>query len=111
MTGFGPTTTALEVVAGIDLTGRTALVTGAASGIGIETARALAATGASVVLAVRDVAGGEAVAADIRRTTGNDAVAVEHLDLVDLDTVDALVARWTGPLHILVLNAGVMMAP
>jgi NAD(P)-dependent dehydrogenase (short-subunit alcohol dehydrogenase family) len=58
---FGARSTALEVVAGHDLRGRDAIVTGAASGIGIETARALAAAGASVTLAVRDRAKGEAV--------------------------------------------------
>ena len=54
-TPFGATSTAAEVAAGIDLTGRSAVVTGAASGIGVETARALAGTGAAVTLAVRDL--------------------------------------------------------
>lgn len=110
-TPFGATSTAAEVAAGIDLAGRSAIVTGAASGIGIETARALAATGASVTLAVRDVDAGNAVAKDIAATTGNSAVSVARLDLADLDSVDAFVADWTGPLHILVNNAGVMNSP
>lgn len=110
-TPFGATSTAAEVAAGIDLAGRSAIVTGAASGIGIETARALAATGASVTLAVRDVDAGHAVAKDIAATTGNSAVSVARLDLADLDSVDAFVADWSGPLHILVNNAGVMNSP
>lgn len=110
-TPFDATSTAAEVAASIDLAGRSAIVTGAASGIGIETARALAATGASVTLAVRDVKAGRRVAADIATTTGNTAVQVARLDLADLASVDAFVADWRGPLHILVNNAGVMNAP
>src|SRR3712207_5691082 len=105
---FSSRSTALEVVEGIDLTGRRAIVTGAASGIGVETARALTHAGASVTLAVRDVAAGERAAADIRGTSGRSDLAVARLDLADLTSVDAFVAGWTGPLHILVNNAGVM---
>jgi NAD(P)-dependent dehydrogenase (short-subunit alcohol dehydrogenase family) len=108
---FDDTTTAAEVVAGIDLTGRRAVVTGGASGIGLETARALAGAGAEVTLAVRDLAAGEAAAADIGNTTGGDAPVVARLDLADLASVDAFVAAWSGPLHVLVNNAGVMDAP
>lgn len=110
-TPFGATSTASEVAAGIDLAGRSAIVTGAASGIGVETARALAATGASVTLAVRDVDAGRRVADDIAATTGNTAVQVARLDLADLASVDDFIAGWRGPLHILVNNAGVMNAP
>ena len=105
------TTTALQVVEGVDLTGRRAVVTGAASGIGVETARALAAAGAQVTLAVRDVEAGAPVAADIARTSGRDDVTVAYLDLADLATVDAFTAAWEGPLHLLVNNAGVMDTP
>ena len=108
---FTATSTALDVVDGLDLTGRRAVVTGAASGIGVETARALAHAGASVVLAVRDTAAGERVAADLVRTSGRTDVAVAHLDLADLATVDAFARSWTGPLHVLVANAGVMDSP
>ncbi|MGX5657078.1 SDR family NAD(P)-dependent oxidoreductase [Geodermatophilus nigrescens] len=108
---FGSTSTALEVVEGIDLTGRRAVVTGASSGIGVETARALATAGAEVVLAVRDVAAGERTAADIARTSGRDDVTVARLDLADLASVDAFTAAWSGPLHVLVANAGVMDTP
>jgi NAD(P)-dependent dehydrogenase (short-subunit alcohol dehydrogenase family) len=107
-TPFGFESTAAEVIAGIDLRGQRALVTGAASGIGIETARALAGAGADVTLAVRDVSAGARTAADIIRTTGNDSVHVARLDLAVRDSIDAFVASWKGPLHILVNNAGVM---
>jgi NAD(P)-dependent dehydrogenase (short-subunit alcohol dehydrogenase family) len=110
-TPFDATSTAAEVVAGIDLSGRTAVVTGAASGIGVETARALAATGVAVTLAVRDVEAGARVAADIIETTGNGDVSVSELDLTDLASVNAFTTRWEGPLHILVNNAGVMTTP
>ena len=58
-TTYGPTTTAAEIVADVDLHGKRAVVTGASSGIGVETARALASTGAEVTLAVRNVEAGE----------------------------------------------------
>ncbi len=70
LTRFGDRTTAAEVVDGLDLTGRTAIVTGGASGIGVETARALAGAGARVTLAVRDVDAGRRVADDIARIDG-----------------------------------------
>jgi hypothetical protein len=68
---FDFASTAADVVTGIDLRGRRALVTGAASGIGVETARALASAGAETILAARDVTVAEAVAEDLRITTGN----------------------------------------
>ena len=108
---YDDTTTALQVVDGLDLTGRRAIVTGAASGIGIETARALAHAGAQVTLAVRDTAAGARVAADIAQTSGRDDLEVAYLDLADLATIDAFTASWRGPLHILINNAGVMDSP
>jgi NAD(P)-dependent dehydrogenase (short-subunit alcohol dehydrogenase family) len=102
-TTYGFETTAAEVAAGIDLRDRRAIVTGGSSGIGVETARALAGTGAEVTLAVRDTAAGERTAADIE---GN--VRVAPLDLADQASVRAFAAAWDGPLHILVNNAGVM---
>ncbi|GAA1957193.1 SDR family NAD(P)-dependent oxidoreductase [Catenulispora subtropica] len=110
-TPFGAESTAAEVVAGLDLTGRRAIVTGGASGIGVETARALADAGAQVTLAVRDPAAGTRTSQDIAATTGNKDVFVERLDLADQDSVAAFVAAWDGPLHILVNNAGVMASP
>jgi NAD(P)-dependent dehydrogenase (short-subunit alcohol dehydrogenase family) len=110
-TAFDATSTAADVIRGIDLTGKRAIVTGGASGIGVETARALASAGAEVVLAVRDVVAGERVAADIAATTNNPNVSVSALDLSVRDSVAAFVSRWSGPLHILVNNAGVMASP
>ena len=107
-TPFDAESTAAEVVAGIDLSGKRAIVTGGASGIGIETARALAGAGASVTLAVRRLDRGEQVAAEIRASTRNEDVAVGLLDLADLDSVAAFAGGWEGPLDILVNNAGVM---
>jgi NAD(P)-dependent dehydrogenase (short-subunit alcohol dehydrogenase family) len=107
-TPFGFTSTAAEVIAGVDLSGRRAIVTGASSGIGVETARALADAGAAVTLAVRNAEAGERVAAEIREGTGNGAVTVGALDLSDLSSVAAFAAAWSGPLDILVNNAGVM---
>ena len=91
-TPFTAESTAAEVVAGIDLTGRRAIVTGGASGIGVETARALAGAGAEVTLAVRNLAAGERTAADIIATTGNKQVLVAPLDLADQASVAAFVA-------------------
>jgi NAD(P)-dependent dehydrogenase (short-subunit alcohol dehydrogenase family) len=111
---FGHGSTAMEVIAGIDLGDKNAIVTGGASGIGIETARALFAAGASVTLAVRDVAKGKAVADDIRSSSARGTVRVEALDLADLASVRRFADRFlaTGsPLHILVNNAGIMACP
>ena len=109
-TPFGADSTAADVVAGIDLRGARAIVTGGSSGIGVETARALAGAGADVTLAVRDTGAGARVASDIRATTGR-PVAVGRLDLADQAAIAAFVAGWEGPLDILVNNAGVMAIP
>lgn len=110
-TGFGAESTAAEVIDGIDLGGKRAIVTGGSSGIGVATARALASAGADVTLAVRDLAAGERVAAGITASTGNRAVRAAGLDLADLDSVAAFSAAWSGPLHILINNAGIMALP
>ncbi|MGN9775526.1 SDR family NAD(P)-dependent oxidoreductase [Micromonospora sp. H33] len=110
-TPFTAESTALEVIQGIDLTGRRAVVTGGGSGIGVETARALASAGADVTLAVRNPDQGRRAADDITATTGNDRILVAPLDLADQGSVAAFVATWDGPLHILVNNAGIMASP
>jgi NAD(P)-dependent dehydrogenase (short-subunit alcohol dehydrogenase family) len=110
-TPFSFESTAADVVAGIDLTGRRAIVTGGASGIGIETARALASAGAEVTLAVRNVEAGERTAEDIIATANNKQVLVAPLDLADQASVAGFAAAWDGPLDILVNNAGVMACP
>jgi NAD(P)-dependent dehydrogenase (short-subunit alcohol dehydrogenase family) len=89
-----------------DLHGRTAIVTGASSGLGTITARELARAGAHVVLAVRDVAKGERVAATITGDTD-----VRALDLTDLASVRAFADGWTGEIDVLVNNAGIMAVP
>jgi NAD(P)-dependent dehydrogenase (short-subunit alcohol dehydrogenase family) len=107
-TPFGFESTAAEVIDGIDLSGKRAIVTGASSGIGVETARALAGAGAEVTLAVRDTDAGERTATAITTTTGNPTVHVGRLDLADQASVAPFVADWSGPLHLLINNAGVM---
>ncbi len=89
-----------------DLSGRTAVVTGANSGIGLHTARGLAAHGATVVLACRNVDAGREAAAGMTGKT-----RVEALDLASQASVTAFAERWEGPLDLLVNNAGVMTPP
>jgi len=110
-TPFGFHSTAAEVAAGRDLSGRQVIVTGATSGIGVETARAIASTGAAVTLAVRDAAAGARVAAAIAASTGNPQVVARTLDLGDLESLASFGREWQGPLHVLVNNAGVMAPP
>ena len=89
-----------------DQSGRTIVVTGASSGIGLAAARELARAGARVVLAVRDPEKGQRVAAGIPGDT-----EVRPLDLASLASVRAFAAGWTGALDILVNNAGIMAVP
>ncbi|WP_371484245.1 oxidoreductase [Kitasatospora sp. NBC_00315] len=89
-----------------DLAGRTAVVTGASGGIGLITARELAAAGARVVLAVRDTGKGAKVA----RTMAGET-QVRQLDVSSLDSVRAFADAWTGDIDILVNNAGIMQVP
>ncbi|MBO3680166.1 SDR family NAD(P)-dependent oxidoreductase [Streptomyces sp. NEAU-YJ-81] len=110
-TPFGAQTTAAGVLDGVDLSGKRALVTGGASGIGRETARVLAAVGAEVTIGVRDLAAGTLAAEEIAPVSGPGTVRTAMLDLADQTSVRAFVADWRGPLHILVLNAGVMASP
>jgi NAD(P)-dependent dehydrogenase (short-subunit alcohol dehydrogenase family) len=110
-TPFGFQSTAAEVSEGIDVSGKRMIVTGATSGIGVETARALANIGADVTLAVRNTDAGARVAADITATTGNRNIHVAQLDLTDRASIAAFVAAWDGPLHVLVNNAGIFAPP
>lgn len=110
--GFDPLTDAAEVAEDYDLSGETAIVTGGASGIGIETARVLAAAGAEVMLAVRNAAAGEAAAAQINAQVGAQRVSVGALDLADLASVANFADSWGDrPLNMLINNAGVMACP
>lgn len=110
-TPFNPQSTAAEVIKGVDLHDRRAIVTGGAGGLGRETARALAEAGAEVTIAARQLEPAIEAATEITRETGNAAVYAAHLDLADLSSVKAFTAKWSGPLHILVANAGVMANP
>jgi NAD(P)-dependent dehydrogenase (short-subunit alcohol dehydrogenase family) len=110
---FNASSTAAEVLADVDLSGRRAVVTGASSGIGAETVRALAAAGADVTMAVRNVEAGTALADELRAGFDDGAgnLQVAQLDLADLGSVRAFAAAWSGPLHMLINNAGVMALP
>lgn len=111
---FGHDTTTDEVLEGIDLSGKRALVTGATAGIGVETARALAAHGAAVTLTARNMARGQQVVDDIRASTGNDAVEVMELELGSMASIrrfaEAFLAEHDS-LNLLINNAGVMACP
>lgn len=108
-TRFDADSTANEVVSGVDLTGVRAVVTGASSGIGVETARSLARAGAEVTLAVRNPDAGTKAARDIV-STGNHNIHVRALDLVDRASIAEFIGHWTGPLHLLINNAGVILS-
>jgi NAD(P)-dependent dehydrogenase (short-subunit alcohol dehydrogenase family) len=110
---MGFETTTDEVIQGIDLTGRAALVTGASSGLGAETARVLASAGAAVTMTARDIPKVEAVAEEIRAATGA-TVDVGELSLDRPDSVRAFAKQWLADhdvLHLLINNAGVMACP
>jgi NAD(P)-dependent dehydrogenase (short-subunit alcohol dehydrogenase family) len=115
-TRLGKNTTAVEALRGQRLEGRTAIVTGANSGLGVETARALAFAGADVVMACRSVASGEEVAARLRAELppGAGRLEVSQLELADLDSVRAFTQRFLASgrkLDLLINNAGVMARP
>jgi NAD(P)-dependent dehydrogenase (short-subunit alcohol dehydrogenase family) len=116
MTGsFGATSTTDEVLAGQDLSGKRVLVTGVSAGLGVETARALAAHGAQVVGAARDLAKAERATAEIRAQAANGgSLELVALDLAALASVracaDALLADGR-PFDVVIANAGVMRTP
>ncbi len=106
--GFGMRSTAADVIAGIDLSGKIALVTGGYSGLGLETVRALADAGARVIVGARRP---DAAAADL---AGIDNVTILTLDLADPASIDAFatdVATHTPRIDILVNNAAIMANP
>lgn len=109
-----PTTTTSDVLAGVDLTGRTVLVTGATTGIGQETARSLAAAGASVVITARSDDKGTATVAEITEAVPGADVTYEVLELGSLESVRAFTDRFAAShdrLDVLIGNAGIMAVP
>lgn len=119
--GFGRDSTAAEVVAGIDLHGKTAMVTGGYSGLGLETVRALASAGAAVVVPARRPEHAREVLAEAGLPSGADAgdVSVAALDLADQSSVEEFAAGFLssdflgegGSLDILINNAAIMASP
>jgi NAD(P)-dependent dehydrogenase (short-subunit alcohol dehydrogenase family) len=110
--GLDPYTDAAVLVEGKDLSGQTAIVTGGATGIGIETVKALAGAGAEVVIAVRKPDLGEAAAKEVNAAIGAERASVGMLDLQDLGSVAAFALAWGDrPLNLLINNAGVMACP
>jgi NAD(P)-dependent dehydrogenase (short-subunit alcohol dehydrogenase family) len=113
---FGATSTADEVLSGINLQGKRVLVTGVSAGIGVETARSLAAHGAHVVGAARDLTKAEAATAQVRRdaTQSRGSFQLVELDLASLKSVrncaDELIAKGE-PFDLVIANAGVMATP
>jgi NAD(P)-dependent dehydrogenase (short-subunit alcohol dehydrogenase family) len=112
---FGATSTTDDVLAGVDLSGKRVLVTGVSAGLGVETARALAAHGAQVVGAARDVAKAERAATGIRaQAAGGGGLELVELDLASLKSVracaDGLIAAGR-PFDAVIANAGVMRTP
>ncbi|CAN5252208.1 SDR family NAD(P)-dependent oxidoreductase [soil metagenome] len=103
--GFGPFTTTADLIAGVDLSGKVAIVTGGYSGLGLEAARALAAAGAKVIVPARDLNKAK------RALAATPEIALESLDLMDPASIDGLAERFlaTGQqLHLLVNSAGFM---
>ena len=106
--GFGFASTAVDVAQGIDLSGKTAIVTGGYSGIGLETTRVLAAAGANVIVPARNLDKARTALANLPR------VELRPLDLLDPASIDAFVnelEKRRQPLHLLINNAGIMATP
>ncbi|SFJ34235.1 NAD(P)-dependent dehydrogenase, short-chain alcohol dehydrogenase family [Paenibacillus sp. UNC496MF] len=106
--GYGHDTTAQEVLAGLDLSGKVAIVTGGSGGIGLETTRSLAGAGATVIVGARDVAKAQEALAPLNH------VEVIRLDLADPSSIDAFAAAFRNSgraLDFLILNAGVSFPP
>lgn len=106
--GFHAKSTTTDVIKGIDLTGKIAIVTGGNTGIGLETTKVLAAAGATVIVPARDI---EKALTNLQGVAG---VEVESMDLGNPASVDAFAARFLAsgrPLHLLINNAGIMWVP
>mgnify|MGYP006188833825 FL=1 len=106
--GFSATSTASEVLKGIDLTGKVAIVTGGNTGIGLETTKVLAAAGANVIVPARDIEKAR------KNLEGIENVSLEKMDLMNPTSIDAFAEKFlaTGSsLHLLINNAGIMWVP
>lgn len=106
--GFNAKSTTTEVINGIDLSGKIAIVTGGNTGIGLETTRTLAAAGATVIVPARDIEKAK------RNLEGINNVELELLDLMSPDSIDAFAKKFITsgrPLHLLINNAGIMWVP
>lgn len=114
MANYQPEMDAEEATAGVDLTGKTVVVTGGSAGLGVETISVLAKRGAKVVSVVRDTVKGEAALSVIRDAQHDAELSMIHLDLFDLDSVRdgaQQIADLNPSIDILINNAGVMAAP
>ena len=106
--GFNATSTATDVIKGINLTGKIAIVTGGNTGIGLETTKVLAAAGATVIVPARDTEKAE------RNLAGIANVELESMDLMNSDSIDEFAQKFLAsgrPLHLLINNAGIMWVP
>lgn len=106
--GFNATSTASEVIKGIDLTGKIAIVTGGHTGIGLETTKILSAAGATVIVPARDLNKA------IKNLQNIANVEIESMDLMDPESVDAFCQQFIAskrPLHLLINKAGIMWVP
>ncbi len=106
--GFNAKSTTSEVISGINLTGKTAIVTGGNTGIGLETVKTLAGAGATVIVPARDVEKAK------RNLNGIANVLIEEMDLMRPDSIDAFAQKFlhlNKPLHLLINNAGIMWVP
>jgi NAD(P)-dependent dehydrogenase (short-subunit alcohol dehydrogenase family) len=113
---FGATSTTDEVLSGVNLQGKRILVTGVSAGIGVETARSLAAHGAHVVGAARDLSKAEAATAQVRQDAADNGGRLEliELDLANLKSARACADQLVGrgePFDLVIANAGVMATP
>lgn len=106
--GFNAKSTTTEVIKGIDLTGKIAIVTGGNTGIGLETVKTLSKAGATVIVPARDIEKAK------RNLDGIINVAIEEMDLMNPDSIDAFAEKFLAsdrPLHLLINNAGIMWVP
>ncbi|WP_417613781.1 SDR family NAD(P)-dependent oxidoreductase [Parasphingorhabdus sp.] len=111
---FGATTTADEVLDGIDLTGKLVVITGGASGLGQETARAMAAKGAHIFIPVRDMAKGEAAVAEIKSSVPDANIELMECDLGKMASIQFFAEAFLvqhDRIDLLINNAGVMASP